>query len=341
MGYLVLTGGAGNMNKCTISVFFKIPAAAAAAVISRDASIAEDIAVMDHVVPILMFGTQSGTLQQSCIGVVHRSSGTPNHNLYVHLQPSNGPVCANTDPVDPDTGPESGAIGNSNNYTWGPTGGTPDGLATDTVHHLLISWELGTESAVGPRVEDAPLDTDDNMTSATTMYCAVNDVNKDGDDMPANWAFGWNGSGDPNNAISGRLWLLSGLLVPNEDPTATATMDYGTIPSAPLWVSGAPSISTESRGTIAGNQNIILAELQIYCGVLLDTSNASNRRAFIRADGTPETDFTIADALMGKTPEVRITRDTNWKVGNNSGTAGNFTKTGTLNSSTTVIDITP
>jgi hypothetical protein len=348
MGNLTLTPDTPlNMNKVVISVWFRVPTETEAAVIARDGSdaVAEDIAVLDRVVPILMFGSQlssTGPLQQSCIGVACRPDESPARFLYVHLQPDQGPSCVNTDNEGiSDTGPESGIIGNSNNYRWGATGGTFS-ISLDTWHHLLISWYMGSESSATPRLSDQ--DFGETMESTSKMYCALDDVNKSGYDLPANWVNWWSGVGDPNDVISGRLFYLSSVFyndVTNPDDLQTATMDYGSIPYSPLWLPGASSIVTASRGTIAGNSKIELAELQIFCGVVLNTSDATNRRAFIKADGTPERDYSLAEALLGKAPEIRLAVDNFWKAGVNTGSGGAFTKTGTINSYATGPDITP
>src|SRR3954466_9229686 len=82
MGYLTLPSGAGNMNTCLISVWFKIPSAAVTAVRARDTGISgsEDVNVMDHIIPLIMFGGQQTTLIYEGTSIIAQCS-TDTSNL--------------------------------------------------------------------------------------------------------------------------------------------------------------------------------------------------------------------------------------------------------------------
>ncbi len=407
MGFLVRADGAGNMSKCTISMWFRLPSASAAAVQSRDGPsvfASESPQVMDNVVPLLMFGSQqtetiyditnvdascpsnagdiprtisyisgshSAPMQQSCLGVQCYGTGDPANNFFVHIQPDHGvsmptgaltlddgpswtcpalpaggaPITSQVDVSYMYNGMEGTAVGNANNVAniqpistptqaFAPVGGLP-AVSLDVWHHVLISWDLHDESCVAQTESTVGQPAADRITTSSKMYFAFDNVNKNGMDLPATWV-GRDGLGspDPNLICCGMIYGWANGAVsfvwPDATPGPGLSFSYGTIPSAPFWIAGSDSIATASRGTIVGNEIVEMSRpLQIYPGVLLDTSIEANRRLFITADNKPQLS-TVASDVLG-TPAVLFNSTKKFQNGTNSGTAGNFEHTGTIN----------
>lgn len=63
-----------------------------------------------------------------------------------------------------------------------------------------------------------------------------------------------------------------------------------------------------------------MAELQIWAGQTLDTSDVSMRRLFIDDKGKPVPP-SKAEKVLGK-PDVKLHGSGNWKAGRNTGTSG-------------------
>jgi hypothetical protein len=172
----------------------------------------------------------------------------------------------------------------------------------DKWHHLLISWDL----------------------NGRKMWCAFDDVNQTGKDLPA--------LNDPetmgqNDQMSENEWA-------NQDEGQSVTLEVTTLPINPVNLPGpgsvnystVPDFSTDSKNPI---QHVELAELQIFAGVTLDTSADSSRRAFIDADGKPvgpdgtkDDPRAPAEILLGKKPDIILHGSSNWIAGLNTGASG-------------------
>jgi hypothetical protein len=103
-------------------------------------------------------------------------------------------------------------------------------------------------------------------------------------------------------------------------PYPSGSYSPAPIPSGEL---GLPAASHYVEGIFRAE----MAELQIFTGVTLDTSNEGNRRAFIK-DGKPvdptgtEAQPAPAAKLLGKKPEVMLHGNSNWQSGYNTGSLG-------------------
>jgi hypothetical protein len=195
-------------------------------------------------------------------------------------------------------------------------------ILADTIYHLLISWDLTSGSASVGVIGGA--DPDVGVTASSTMYAAINDVNITGADLPMVWA---GGAAGVNTHVSRQTYQFAGL---DENPIGLpgVTTTASGIPTDPVSVPGPASINL-----IAGSDEPVLkvqiGDLQVFTGIALDTSIEENRRAFITSGGRPASPA-LAAALMDKQPEIRFQTVNDWQVGNNRGTDGDFTATGTI-----------
>jgi hypothetical protein len=212
-------------------------------------------------------------------------------------------------------------LGNSDANTSFSGAGYPD-VTLDKWHHLLISWDLLSHSNTG---------------GASKMWCAIDDVNKDGNsDLPAmcNTSAGM-GLNDHMCAV---CFDYQG------HPEASVRIDFGSnaIPSDPFRIPAPPSVKRSSDATggtisFAPIETVELAELQIFSGVTLNTSSETNRRAFIDYErdeaGNPIRDEDgkrslkpvnpkQAEELLGQKPDILLHGSTKWQNGQNTGSLG-------------------
>lgn len=367
MGYLTRSNDL-NLLKAVISVWFRIPAAtAAAAAADYSANHAIETPILGlGLVPLLMLGapttgtvpglyspvliaadqpggpiigldvdgtTASVPLSPSFIGVSYE--GDTSGTLAVRIQTADNATASGilTLVTAYDLGSNTYTFadgsytqvtlpeffGNSSATNSLSGAGRPS-VSNDRWHHLLLSWDLSGGSAVS----GDGLTIDAATSAYSLMYCALDDVNRNADnDLPGFYVDQGNGF-NPNAMLSNTAFA-----------NATASDTGSGLPTVNLTVSDVPAspISIPSPISYSGAGKLIqTAELQIFTGVTLDTSVEVNRRAFVTADGRPEKDYTIADSLLGKSPEVRLEGGSNFKRGRNTGTSGNFPKTGTINS---------
>jgi hypothetical protein len=195
-------------------------------------------------------------------------------------------------------------------------GGPPSPeVKVDEWNHVLISWEL-----VGG--------------TGNKMWCAINDENKDGNDLPAMCDVSTMG---PNEHASYTPYHWS-----DEGPVSV-TFGANSVPSDPVQTPG-PLSANRATDAVGGTipiqpiKNVELADLQIFTGVTLDTSSVANRRAFVDANGLPVPPAGTAVAvepgappstvvggsieLLGKKPEIVLRGSGNWIGGRNTGTIG-------------------
>lgn len=214
----------------------------------------------------------------------------------------------------------------------------------DEWHHLLLSWDIRGSNASHGR-ESGPRD-DDMSTyigATSTLYCAFDDVNKNGDELPG---LRYSGMG-PNETISYGTYELAGTSNvsgspdrPSGPPSYSVGFSTGVIadgvfiPAQLEYEATYPPYSGAGPDNSGGDpkvrpiRRVEMAELQIFTGVTLDTEPQVNRRAFIGRDGTPvdptgtEDDPAPAVKLLGKKPDVLLHGSSNWKTGKNTGTTG-------------------
>lgn len=225
-------------------------------------------------------------------------------------------------------------------------------IAADQWHHVLLSWTLkGSENAHGytghPPDDASP---SANTKSSFKMYFALDDKNYDSKDLPATWLDG----GNVNSIVSNDIIVhvaVSGSSDGREELTfsengmgpASYSATVNALPSKSMYVPGKNDYTDDNpaRSEINSVYKIEMAELQIFTGVLLDTSDETNRRAFLApkkksadiASTDPSTagqdtgklfpvDPNKAEELLGKQPDILLHRTNNWKKGKNTGLLG-------------------
>jgi hypothetical protein len=290
-------------------------------------------------------GSSSVPVQPSCIGV--SVDGPGDYSLFVHLQGQAGSLtCVNTgNSAGPDfTCPLPGHVGTSivlgrddesfvdqatqnlcvgngaavNNIS--APGGRPK-ITPDHWHHLLLSWTLRDETAVGVK----PDPTTTGIGSYSLMHCVLDTVDLVELDLPATWVGTDTGSfSDPNAVVSHGTYHTASLFPEDDIGATSSTMSWGEIPSFPLWVPAPISLARQS-GAFTANQHIEHGELKIFPGQML---TAANINLFVDGDGKPVLPAAYKK-LHGPTPAIYLNGSGNWKKGKNTGSLKvNFSPTG-------------
>ena len=295
--------------------------------------------------------SHSAPMQPSCIGV---NAIEDRPTLHVHIQTDDHASGTNMlkiasdftgmlqEPQEGDPGPVyvdpeyifedvSYIITASPDYLGNSTkGGDPEVGAVDKWHHLLISWEL------------IPHSTQTGGGGTSMMWCAIDDKNKAGNDLPAMNDTSYMAPNDH------KAWVPFTYDFGGSDGDAVASIDFSPIPSNPVRVPGPASVSytndTGGVSTKAPIHTVELAELQIFLGITLDTSEERNRRAFIDFErdnngkkivdkddhGTlAPVDPKKAEELLGRKPDILLHGATRWKSGYNTGSIGITVDSGT------------
>jgi hypothetical protein len=234
-----------------------------------------------------------------------------------------------------------------NQYAGGPSGGpaTPTPVITaDTWHHLL--WSLDLTEYVDVRgvlmpSGASPPPPPGSVYNACRMWIALDDVNLTGADLSYYWPEGYT---DPNAILTPSAYETLHTVEYydnyNDGPidngegnyiyhvglglnAASCTYYPSLVPAHDLKL-GIPATDDYT----ARIQHVMLAELQMFTGIHLETGITANRRAFISADGKPVNPHKLATpedpqqgsiALLGKTPDVLLHGTGDWKTGTNTG----------------------
>jgi hypothetical protein len=180
-------------------------------------------------------------------------------------------------------------FGNSGN------GSGPD-ITFNKWHHLLISWDL----------------------DGRNMWCAVDDVNKKGADLPALNDPDQNMG--PNKMLSNNEFFALG-----STRGEIANLNVSVLPTKPVNLPGPAEVDyLKPEGAALASKepvcHVELAELQIWSGKTTDTGVLSNRRYFIDKDGEP-VDPEEAEKLLGK-PHILLHGTSDWQDGRNTGSLG-------------------
>lgn len=379
MGYLTLDGASlPDMNKATISVWFRIPTAAIEARRAETPGFYWDFDVMVGIIPILAFGDQQqGTVfiwetkkvgedvyadisgpplvfpvYGLVLGDAHEAPMSPSWiGVYV-----GGPAFPQDPPIlsmrlqSSDIATGTGLSASTSGYIPPPTDSEPtpppagEFISEDTSsatlaapvwlgqesttevepdhwHHLLISWDLqagnsGHGIGLGGSMADG-------TTSSSKMWVAFDDKNKIENDLPAQWV---DGAG-PNDILCAQVGNVAGGSVLTQ--SVSVSFSPGTIATRPIDIPAKSTYDQQPSGAGEGTipattepvERIEMAELQIFCGVALDTASASNRRAFVDADGKPAKPE-LAKELLGRKPDILLHGTNNWRAGKNTGSLG-------------------
>jgi hypothetical protein len=321
--------------------------------------------------PVPIFGTfivgnHQALQQPSCIGV--QFDDNLEGRLQLHIQTSDHATGANLkvetpsatwdpgwNPANPDdeinyhyvdaSYTETARLEYLGNIDAGADAMVQDGLkvTVDQWHHLLISWDL-----MSGNVTHGSMDGGTTVTGTeaySTMWCALDDVNKDKENLPAKWIGGYGYGSEPAEDANPNAMLCRtahfyaghpGPVSPIFSAPPAVSVTFSAIPSDPLIVPAPVQINRDT-GPVDANQVVEMAELQIFTGVTLDTGIESNRRAFIdynrdqngniiKDDNGKATlipvDPTSAEELLKKKPEILLHGSDKWIDGENTGTTG-------------------
>lgn len=199
-------------------------------------------------------------------------------------------------------------------------------ITADEWHHLLLSFDF----SAGCSTESGHDTIDEGTSTACKLWYAIDDVSYDGQDNLG--PFFVDDGDDPNAILTNNAYGVAngthGLVGNREVPAATCEWSSSPVPSSSAAI-GFPV----SSGFSDFNEVIEMADIQVFTGVSIDTSIEANRRAFVKVDGAGHISPAspkLAQTLLGKRPEILLRKG--WASGTNDGTAGTFTRTGTITS---------
>ncbi len=312
---------------------------------------------LSKIIPLILFGPRVSTfsgglpLSPSFIGVDcgDGSYGTPlGARLAVNLQTSRSFTFSET-PFSPENNLRSACF-YMNGYFPG-SANIPSQFLTvtpDVWHHVLISFDLSPSCSITyGNIFNDPFAPDLFQYSlGPTFSWAFDDVAKVGSSMLPSGSGGNRWGLDTVATDSGNQHILpNGFFsvpvgqdyddFPVEDRTNfTVSLAGGSIAAGALGIPSAADFEDNAY-------NVKMAYLQVFTGVTANATTEEVRRAFVKSDGTPETDFSIAAALLGKSPDIKFKNGKDFRNGRNTGTGGAFSKTGTINAATPGPDLTP
>lgn len=184
-------------------------------------------------------------------------------------------------------------------------------LTPNAWHHGLVSFDIS--GSCSTHFEGL----DKFYTSSCTLTWAIDDVAQGR--VALSPSGDYNGLGDTEIITN---WNSFANDPGGPDPPDTSSFSGGIIGMGDFSFPAGPSVSDKVR-------KIQMAKVQVFTGVTLDARSVTNRRAFIGADRRPASPSAGA-ALLGKAPAIHFDTKDDWINGRNRGTAGNFTKTGTI-----------
>lgn len=309
MGRLVLPEGLPDFSSGLISVWFFIPDAAI------EAARAEYLAWLETdqfdsdlkgIIPLMTFGPNteiqnflgtgdSGPMSPCVIGVVCNQA---NAQMYARFQYDRG-------------APGEGLVDCNDffqvGFAYGPVATPSETFQPITVtpnvwHHILISFDFSggcSSSGVG-------------VFNTCPFYWAFDGVNKSGN-------FLWPGTPSAYGQPAQQGIVSEWCRVPPRSFAAGAITTHDKPFAFPT--------EADRSSHIYG---LVMARGQVFTNVpVLDLSDVQNIRAFVTSNRRPAHPD-LARELLGKAPEIEFRRGQDWVDGINSGSAGNFLKTGTV-----------
>ena len=238
----------------------------------------------------------------------------------------------------------SSTVSNAEPEHWGDFQSTII-VTADKWHHLLISWDVtGSISTHGHHI-DSETNEADVTSGGNHIWVALDDKNYTKFDLPFDWV---DGSADPNlvlthmGSVCAATHYQTGLtarfnITPDADGPAQYNYTASSIPSSPLGIPADKPQYNSADGAVKPIYNVAMAELQIFTGKTLNTSNEQNRRAFIDyerdEDGNPIVDKDgkrelkpvnpkQAEELLGQKPDILLHGTAKWQKGKNTGSIG-------------------
>jgi hypothetical protein len=183
-------------------------------------------------------------------------------------------------------------------------------LKADVWHHVVLSFDVSGSCSVGEK-----------PTSTCLMWYAIDDTNYNGVEHMGPQRDDDDELG-PNAILTYTVYRESGvsddpiIFYNNNVPNPSGGCSPGPLPSDQVdfaFPSSAKYVDAIFR--------VEMAEFQMWTGVTLDTGIEDNRRMFIKDNGRPELDYSLAEDVLGK-PIIRLHKSGNWIVGHNTGSIG-------------------
>lgn len=368
MGFLQLTPDTPpDFTQAVIAIKFRIPSASITAASGKFPSPNDGFPFWLCVIPLLTWGPQTAGDQvpieavllgnESGVGDIYgtqlgSSWSSPQGPSYIGIRcvPEQTPVlevllqtdtpaaCDNTryiadgynyNPSPPSydlTYSDASSIDEGYNDYFGGLAGYTE-ITADTDHVLIISWDLSGGSASQGSGTGSPSSFAEGVDNYSMMWMSLDDVNFTGAELPMSWP---GDDFDVNGHVSSVVATYSGAA---DNPIGTpATLLTGfSIPTSPISIPGPASINIGGSGAISDAPVLKyqVTAMQVFTGVTLDTSVEENRRVFFDSDGTPSAP-SVAAAHFAKSPDILFITADDWMTGNNRGTLGDFTPTGTI-----------
>lgn len=209
----------------------------------------------------------------------------------------------------------------------------------DAWHHVILSFDLQGEVKAhgGPG---------QSLSSSVSMWCAFDDVNYTGEDLPSSRFDASGTSLGPNAILTDRAWSIFSTSAPQPDSfdfvAAVGEWGHTTYPPGPppLYSYQPPGISGsgQSFGIPASAEmvdhikRVEMAEFQMFTGVTIDTGSVSVRRYFVGDDGKPIPPDQKGNPKTGRSsgsieglkqkPDILLHGSGNWIKGKNTGSSG-------------------
>lgn len=308
------------------------------------------------------------SMQQTAITIgelntVTEPGGTPTgSNFDAHVSPDNPAATVYTlhgkDWITSETWSDVSEFANSLTEPESFGGTSLIEITADTWHHVLLSFDLSKPVSVTGG--DAL-----TITSECKLWCAVDDVNYLGVDLPGTYYFAdpppdfddhtvipdrafrvYTATPNENFSIATPSFISSGWTYHINTMTGRdAPLSYD-FPASLLSTADKP-FGIPAHPPFADNiYKVAMAEFQMYAGVTIDTGVEASRRAFIDADGKPvpsklsrneDGDLEAAEdsppfLLLEQLPAVAFVKSaSNWIGGKDFGLAADtLDKTGTI-----------
>lgn len=343
MGFLQLSSGVPVFSKAVISLWFRVPSAAMAAATAQynDADPFNSLpgsydSNLLGIIPLLTFGpnptvtTDDGSTKLSpsfiginCGGIFAANGNNDPPALVARIQYNSGHVTN----LSGFTSPDYFDIGYLSLFSTFFASSAPGQdqqsilVSPDVWHHVIMSFDMSagcSTSYTGPGFPAI------SFGSSCKLWLSFDDVNYNRNYLwPANPYYYTGGGGDNDIVSNWCFYLGSG----GGGPPTSHSFSAGNIPT-----SGQPLGIPTSSANASHVYQMERAYMQVFTGVSIDTSVEENRRAFIKSDGTPELDYSIAQGLLGKSPVIRLHSGKNWQSGKNTGSGPSLSRTGTINS---------
>lgn len=103
----------------------------------------------------------------------------------------------------------------------------------------------------------------------------------------------------------------------------------GTIPTNPISIPAPPRVLSDIGASTVPVLKVEMAELRIYSGITVDTDTVTS--IFVTPEGEPTLDDDEVRRQMNLIPDIQLTGSGRWRRGKNSGSGSDLIRIGTIN----------